>query len=294
MPSNFPATLDALTNPSPTTPTTDATTPHASQHANINDIIEAIEAKLGIGTGGPPASASVLRRTGTGVSGWGQVQAGDIVPESILGATAGPGVGRIGLQTVYGGQAGANANITPNTLVGGDLVADTITTRELADGSVQTANIANLNIGTQHIADAQITTAKIAAGATATTQTSAGSTADPSTGATSAPAAPGIAQMLLSVTVEVNDWVIIIFDTIFSHSSAGQVSIFDLYWNFANIQRRQMNCPVANQQQNVTMVFPFLATSAGTFQLDARFWVTAGTVTCFATQRALTAIRIRR
>lgn len=80
MTSNFPVSLDALTNPGPTTPTTDATTPHASQHANINDIIEAIEAKLGIGSGGPPASNALLRQTASGQSNWGLLVNGDVDP----------------------------------------------------------------------------------------------------------------------------------------------------------------------------------------------------------------------
>ena len=41
---NFPTSLDALTNPS----ALDGLTGHAAQHANVNDAIEAIEAKLGI------------------------------------------------------------------------------------------------------------------------------------------------------------------------------------------------------------------------------------------------------
>jgi hypothetical protein len=41
---NFPAALDALTNPL----STDGLTGHASQHANVNDAIEALEAKVGI------------------------------------------------------------------------------------------------------------------------------------------------------------------------------------------------------------------------------------------------------
>lgn len=44
MSTNFPAALDALTNPL----STDGLTGHASQHANENDAIEALQAKVGI------------------------------------------------------------------------------------------------------------------------------------------------------------------------------------------------------------------------------------------------------
>jgi hypothetical protein len=48
MPSNFPTSYDALSNPSSTTKMNDATVPHAAQHANANDAIEALEAFIGI------------------------------------------------------------------------------------------------------------------------------------------------------------------------------------------------------------------------------------------------------
>lgn len=86
MPSNFPTSLDTLSNPASTDQLSNVTTPHASQHANANDILEAVEAKLGLGASTPPASAAVLRRTGTGSSGWAQVAAGDYAAGSIVNA----------------------------------------------------------------------------------------------------------------------------------------------------------------------------------------------------------------
>lgn len=46
MATNFPTSLDTLTNPSAGDPTTNPS--HALQHANANDAIEALEAKVGI------------------------------------------------------------------------------------------------------------------------------------------------------------------------------------------------------------------------------------------------------
>ena len=48
MPTNFPTSLDTLTNPTSTDAMNSATVPHASQHANLNDAVEALEAKVGV------------------------------------------------------------------------------------------------------------------------------------------------------------------------------------------------------------------------------------------------------
>ena len=46
MSTNFPGALDAFTNPTPSSDTN--TLSHASQHANINDSVAALEVKVGI------------------------------------------------------------------------------------------------------------------------------------------------------------------------------------------------------------------------------------------------------
>ncbi len=46
MATNFPTSLDALTNPQSTDPLTSPS--HADQHANANDAIEALQAKVGV------------------------------------------------------------------------------------------------------------------------------------------------------------------------------------------------------------------------------------------------------
>jgi len=75
---SYPAALDALANPGPTTETDDAGFELDIVVSRLQNIAMAIEQKLGIGTGGPPASAAVLRRTATGASAWGPIQAGEI------------------------------------------------------------------------------------------------------------------------------------------------------------------------------------------------------------------------
>ena len=47
MATNFPGSLDSFTNPSATDKMDSVTVPHASQHANLNDAVEALEAKVG-------------------------------------------------------------------------------------------------------------------------------------------------------------------------------------------------------------------------------------------------------
>lgn len=48
MATNFPASLDSFTNPTSSDPTNSTSVPHAAQHANANDAIEALEAKVGV------------------------------------------------------------------------------------------------------------------------------------------------------------------------------------------------------------------------------------------------------
>ncbi len=48
MPTNFPTTLDNFTNPTSSDAMNSVTVPHAAQHANLNDAVEALEAKVGV------------------------------------------------------------------------------------------------------------------------------------------------------------------------------------------------------------------------------------------------------
>jgi len=62
---NFPTSLDSLTNPSATDSV--ATVSHSAQHANANDAIEALQAKLGIGASTATVN-TIFVGTGTGSS----------------------------------------------------------------------------------------------------------------------------------------------------------------------------------------------------------------------------------
>lgn len=64
---NYPTSLDSFTNP--TTNDFLNSPNHVSQHSEINDAVEALEAKLGI-TASTPTSGKLLRGTGSGSSAW--------------------------------------------------------------------------------------------------------------------------------------------------------------------------------------------------------------------------------
>src|SRR5690349_20846594 len=72
MSTDYPGAIDSLSNPSGSNYLDDGGVSHATQHANANDAIEAIETKVGTGSS-TPAAGKVLRSTGAGASAWGQV-----------------------------------------------------------------------------------------------------------------------------------------------------------------------------------------------------------------------------
>lgn len=67
MPISYPGSLDNFANPAASD--TLAAVPHATQHDQINDAVEAIEAKLGIGAG-VPALDQLLVGTAAGTASW--------------------------------------------------------------------------------------------------------------------------------------------------------------------------------------------------------------------------------
>lgn len=83
MSSSYPGALDSFSNPSGASYQDDASVLHADQHANANDAIEALEAKLGTGSS-TAAAGKVLRATGAGASAWGQVN----VTTDVVGFTS--------------------------------------------------------------------------------------------------------------------------------------------------------------------------------------------------------------
>lgn len=76
--SNFPTSLDVLANPTNLTYRDDVGFELHGVISRLQDIAEALQAKVGIGASTPGATAAVLRRNGAGASVWGPVVAGDV------------------------------------------------------------------------------------------------------------------------------------------------------------------------------------------------------------------------
>jgi hypothetical protein len=80
---NYPGSADVLANPTNLTNRDDVGFELHGVIARIQDILEALEAKVGIGSSTPGATAAVLRRTATGASAWGLLATGDVTAGAI-------------------------------------------------------------------------------------------------------------------------------------------------------------------------------------------------------------------
>jgi hypothetical protein len=83
---NYPTSLDSFTNPTSTDPTDSPS--HSLQHANANDALEALEAKVGIGnsTAGSATAGYVLTVGTGGTTTW--EPSGELIPISTGGTAA--------------------------------------------------------------------------------------------------------------------------------------------------------------------------------------------------------------
>ena len=125
MATNYPTSLDTLTNPTATDDT--VSVDHAAQHANVNDAVEALQTKLGTGSS-TATDNTVLRGTGAGATAFGQIDVGDIASGSLSGADT----------TLITGTPGTNTYAAVWN-ADGDLVDSSgapVTTANYDDGSV--------------------------------------------------------------------------------------------------------------------------------------------------------------
>jgi Rieske Fe-S protein len=124
MPRNYPTGLDTLTNP--LTGDTLASPSHAGQHSDLNDSIEAVEAKLGIGssTAGAATTNQILVHSGGGTTAWTtigttEISSGTAAADTPLVADGSGGLGytitKVGTRYVLTGDV-ANSNAVANTL----------------------------------------------------------------------------------------------------------------------------------------------------------------------------------
>jgi len=164
MTTTYPTTPDALSNPNPGDPLSSAVVPHAQQHTNVNDAIEAIQAKLGSGaTGQSPAASTVLAGTGPGQSGYRQITEADLapitaIPYNRLALANSIVTGDIKDGTIQG------IDIAPDTVTAANIAPGAVTGSELAPNAVSSGHIGPNQIQTGHIAPDQITSALIAPG----------------------------------------------------------------------------------------------------------------------------------
>ena len=166
MPVQYPVALDDLANPTPTDPLASSSVPHSQQHRDLNDIIEALQAKLGIGAG-TALESSVLRGTGPGVSGWEKVQASDLAPGAVTGGVLAP-------NSVSGAASGASGHILPETITGANILDGSIGSAELADGAVGAAQIAPESITATQLAPGAVGASELGTDAVAAQHIQAG------------------------------------------------------------------------------------------------------------------------
>lgn len=154
MTTNFPTSLDTLTNP--TSGSDPSVVGHASQHANANDAIEALQAKLGIGAS-TPTNGNLLVGTGVGSATWSKA------------APTGTIVGTTDSQTLTNKTLTSPTINTP-TINNPTLNTNTVSEYTAANGvAVDGLNIkdgklnTNNSVVTTNITDDAVTPAKISA-----------------------------------------------------------------------------------------------------------------------------------
>lgn len=119
----YPSGLDALANPTATTECDDAGFELDLVVSRIQDILEALEAKVGVGASLPSVAGGALRPTAPGVTAWGKIEGtdfagGGIATTDILANAVAtrrtPYTHTADVYTGSGLGAGLNADLFPN------------------------------------------------------------------------------------------------------------------------------------------------------------------------------------
>jgi len=155
---NFPTSLDSLSNPSPTDSLNDGSVPHATQHSDTNDAVEALEAKVGANSSGVTTSHDYKLSAVTGSqkavsTGGAQTVAGlktfsdgietDTIAEDSAGAGVtidgllikdGAVVGDISTDTISEENSGAGVTVDGVLLKDGEVNTDTINEENAGSG----------------------------------------------------------------------------------------------------------------------------------------------------------------
>ena len=172
MATNFPTSLDSLTNPTTGNPLSSPS--HAGQHANANDAIEALEAKVGVNSSAVTTShdykiaqleannsvtnARLRDSSALSVIGRSANSTGD--PADIAAGTDGHVLRRSG--TTLGFGTVATAGIADGAVTNAKLGADAVTSAKIADNAINSEHYVNGSIDREHLAADVIDSTKLA------------------------------------------------------------------------------------------------------------------------------------
>lgn len=109
----FPTALDDFTNPSGTDNLGSSIVPHATQHSNLNDAVEALEAKVGVDSSADTNSLDYMVRNGVHENG------------IVLGKASGTGI-KVDTASPTYGWMDLIGNVTPKTTGAGSPTLDTV------------------------------------------------------------------------------------------------------------------------------------------------------------------------
>jgi len=158
--------------------------------------------------------------------------------------------------------------------------------------SVAAANTVLRGTGAGGSAFGAIQTADIAANAISQIWTATVSTAFPSTTQPIGSGAVLMPDMSVSITT-LGGPILYLFECMANNTGAGNENVFDLFRGGTLLTRRQFHAPVANYNAYLALLYTETP-AAGSYTIEARWAVTAGTATSIGTQRSLTIVELRR
>lgn len=131
----YPGTLDTLTNP--TSSQYFDSPSHSGQHSDINDAVEAIETKIGVGSGTPTVN-KIMVGSGNGTSTWSATwNAATLGTPSITGGTINNVI--LGTPSVSGGTI--TSLIGTSQITGGTVTGATLGTNSIIGGTINTVTV---------------------------------------------------------------------------------------------------------------------------------------------------------